>query len=548
MNQNLSNRERGQILVILVLALVGLLAFTSLAIDIGMVFSDRRYYQNVADAAALAAVEKASEAIRLNQYIEDGRIVTGIDSNGFDCGNSLINPNNPLSSTNPPWSDTVGWNPPEFLSTDNPHNIARLFTWIDVLDAAHDRALTNNVVISPNDLSDQNGVVMRCVQEGTVDLSGETKIDNRYLEIRVMASGITSTSLAHFFFGGVMRNTVEAVVQIQSGSPIGFGDAILALNDTIDCQHTNIGSILFDGGPTVIAVGGSITSNRCMKTQAGNAYVRVLATPPEGEEADPNSCTQDEDAIRYMYTTGQPINADICPPPQPMEKPVRRQILANPPTCQISADLPDRGTFRQTNNSANGEINPGVYRSITVNGGNLTVYPGLYCINGDFSFTGGNIHTVEHTATGSWVEVEKGCDGDVAEECGVTFWMNSTNGKFTLNGNGEMVLSAPASDANRTHQSYTNLLIGGPDTYTGTVDLEGNSDDILVGVVYIPFGELIVGGTSNLHTSDPLSNQGIQLYTQLIADRIKFHGTTDIGVYYDASRQIMGTTTLLMSR
>ncbi len=34
----IKNREQGQILVILAIALVGLLAFTSLAIDVGKVF------------------------------------------------------------------------------------------------------------------------------------------------------------------------------------------------------------------------------------------------------------------------------------------------------------------------------------------------------------------------------------------------------------------------------------------------------------------------------------------------------------------------------
>ena len=80
MNEIMRNRERGQILVILVLALIGLLAFTALAIDVGMVFSDRRYDQNVADASVLASAEKASEAVKRNKYINDeNEEITGID-------------------------------------------------------------------------------------------------------------------------------------------------------------------------------------------------------------------------------------------------------------------------------------------------------------------------------------------------------------------------------------------------------------------------------------------------------------------------------------
>jgi hypothetical protein len=47
--------EKGQALVIIALAAVGLFAFTALAIDGGMVFSDRRHAQNAADTSALAA-------------------------------------------------------------------------------------------------------------------------------------------------------------------------------------------------------------------------------------------------------------------------------------------------------------------------------------------------------------------------------------------------------------------------------------------------------------------------------------------------------------
>ena len=47
--------EKGQALVLIALAAVGLFGFAALSIDGGMVFSDRRHAQNAADTAALAA-------------------------------------------------------------------------------------------------------------------------------------------------------------------------------------------------------------------------------------------------------------------------------------------------------------------------------------------------------------------------------------------------------------------------------------------------------------------------------------------------------------
>jgi Flp pilus assembly protein TadG len=46
------NSERGQAIVLIVLAMIVLLGFTALAVDGSMVYSDRRMVQNAADASA----------------------------------------------------------------------------------------------------------------------------------------------------------------------------------------------------------------------------------------------------------------------------------------------------------------------------------------------------------------------------------------------------------------------------------------------------------------------------------------------------------------
>ncbi len=74
--------EGGQALVLLVLALVGLLGFTALAVDGGMVYSDRRNAQNAADTAAMAGAlakikgqdwyQKALDRAASNHYVKGG--------------------------------------------------------------------------------------------------------------------------------------------------------------------------------------------------------------------------------------------------------------------------------------------------------------------------------------------------------------------------------------------------------------------------------------------------------------------------------------------
>ncbi len=74
-------QESGQVLVLIAIGFIVLLGFTALAIDGGMVYSDRRQAQNTADAAALAgalekaqgqldpvAVQKAEAVLTVNDY------------------------------------------------------------------------------------------------------------------------------------------------------------------------------------------------------------------------------------------------------------------------------------------------------------------------------------------------------------------------------------------------------------------------------------------------------------------------------------------------
>ncbi|RLD07302.1 MAG: hypothetical protein DRI65_04925, partial [Chloroflexota bacterium] len=82
MKNNMRSRshvgEEGQIIVFLSLVLVGLLGIGALALDGGMLFSDRRDAQNAADSAALAGASAAAYYMRSNS----------VNYNAFICGTS----------------------------------------------------------------------------------------------------------------------------------------------------------------------------------------------------------------------------------------------------------------------------------------------------------------------------------------------------------------------------------------------------------------------------------------------------------------------------
>src|SRR5687768_8620560 len=78
-----NSSEKGQVLILITLAAVGLFGFAALAIDGGMVFSDRRHSQNSSDTAAFAAAlarvradpdwkEVGLDRAASNDYVNDG--------------------------------------------------------------------------------------------------------------------------------------------------------------------------------------------------------------------------------------------------------------------------------------------------------------------------------------------------------------------------------------------------------------------------------------------------------------------------------------------
>ncbi len=92
--------ERGQAIVLIALAIIGLVSFTGLAVDAGIAFSNKRQAQNAADNAAFAA---ALSAIRNSEATENDLALAAENimvKNGFDPddGSVTVQVNNPPES------------------------------------------------------------------------------------------------------------------------------------------------------------------------------------------------------------------------------------------------------------------------------------------------------------------------------------------------------------------------------------------------------------------------------------------------------------------
>jgi hypothetical protein len=212
-----SRYENGQAIVLLVISLVVLLGFTALALDGGMVYSDRRVAQNAADTAALAGGGAAASGLEENLILYEGLIA--------NC-----NPNSTVMNN----------------ILDNAVNTAIA------------RAETNSFTIN-RDTSDGNYATAECVISGF----------DRYIKVRTSIVSETRTSFAHLLYNGPLRNTVEAETIIYPTSPLFYGNSIVALRRDV-CP-----GVEFRGTSDVELVGGGVYSNSCIY---GNGNIDINVT------------------------------------------------------------------------------------------------------------------------------------------------------------------------------------------------------------------------------------------------------------------------------
>ena len=76
---NHHSSEKGQALIVIALAAIGLFAFAALAIDGSMVFSDKRHAQNAADTAALAGALAHARGQDISTSAKSRALTNGYD-------------------------------------------------------------------------------------------------------------------------------------------------------------------------------------------------------------------------------------------------------------------------------------------------------------------------------------------------------------------------------------------------------------------------------------------------------------------------------------
>src|SRR4030042_2955566 len=78
--------QRGQALILIALAFVGLAAFIGLAVDAGILFTDIGHLRRAVDAASLSAANQFREGRTIAQLTASARQVLAL--NGLDAGSA----------------------------------------------------------------------------------------------------------------------------------------------------------------------------------------------------------------------------------------------------------------------------------------------------------------------------------------------------------------------------------------------------------------------------------------------------------------------------
>ncbi|MGD8752020.1 MAG: Tad domain-containing protein [Anaerolineales bacterium] len=434
--ETINRKERGQILILLVLGIVVLLGFTALALDGGMIYSDRRLSQNASDASSLAGGGAAALSLE-NDYV---------NYNSWNCIKTL----------------------------DNPVYVAMQ----EAVSAAIDQAADNDFVID-EDEADYNGVTAEC-----------TNVFNgvywdRYIDVTTYISFTTDTSFIHFVYNGPVRNQVQAVTRVYPETEFSYGEAIVAHRE--DCPNSNTGGVHFDGNAEVTVNGGGVFSSACMR--AGGSV-----------DVDVNS------GIVYTTDYHESGSPDIDPDPVDGDTVLPEHAYSIEAPDTACGELPDYGEH-----TGSGSISRGNFSKIRLNNGNLNMSPGLYCLSGNFTINGGELH------------------GD-----GVTIYM--TSGDFDSSGNATVQLSAPTVVTN-TKQGIEGMLIYLGEDNTGSVSLLGSATSYYTGTVYAenPDSMIEIGGTGN---------QLDTFQTQLVGGTVFIHGNATIDINFNGSESYKPPTQL----
>jgi hypothetical protein len=428
--------ERGQALILIALAAIGLVAITALAVDGSAKYSDRRHAQNAADASSLAA------------SLEKTNLLTG-GATESDC------------------STATGYTNTAFCQ--------------DVIDAAWDRATENGY----------DGLLSNDVDVYSPPIDGPYAGNHNYVQVFI-------TSRVNTFFARVIgiaqtRNTVEAVALAKKGGILGDGAMIISYDPDPNCSSgvgSGGGSVDVTGNAKIKLTGGGIFLNSDETCGFSIPNCADLEIDPG---AGINSVGVDN-----INQDGCAEQADEFPNQDSVIIPDDVEFPAVPPECGINP--PPTPTYLGVNTLDNkGEwlIYPGYYTQfphqlLVSNKQHIFMASGVYCIDPGGPSQGKDLSW----SPVDFVELNGSTDPiknkyQVYNPDGVTLYIK-TGGGFTLNANNPTLLDA-STDGD--YQGYL-IILEGNQSSIEDCSITGGAEIDINGMIFAPYCDITVNGDS----------------------------------------------------
>jgi len=309
----------------------------------------------------------------------------------------------------------------------------------------------------------------------------------KYIDVTVEISATTPSNFLQLIFPSALHNEVEAVTRIYPREPYGFGNAIIALNKEICSDPGSQGTIMFGNGETIVQ-GGGIFSNGCVRGNGNSGSVTMLPIP-DAEPPVPAGGVYGHDL--------RPGNLDWNPDEYPA----------------LTSDTLEYDDYH---------IEPPIEGKCDINGwqSSLPEYPpiihGLWCITGNLSVNA----------------------QDVISGTEVTIYV--PYGKITINGGGDLQLSAPPAkpDTPLPSGALPGILFYVPDSNHNTVTINGTSGDLFSGMIYAPGSLIKVTGTSE--------NEIFK--GQVIGWDVEVGGNTGFNILYNPNEGLTNPTKMELYR
>lgn len=425
--------ERGQALILIALAAIGLFGIAALAIDGSVKFSDRRHAQNAADTAALAAA------------------LTKV--NGLTAGQA----------------DTV-------CSTASGYTNSTFC--LDIIDAAWDRAEENGY----------DGLIPNSVDVYSPPISGPYSGKSAY--VQVIITSFVDTYFAQVIGIGQTKNTVQAVALSGKGGVLGDGAMIISYDPDPNCSSgggSGGGSFDVSGNSTVNLTGGGIFLN---SDEACGFVIPNCAQLNISSPAGINSAA----TVDNIDQDGCATTAPEYPNQNPVVIPDDIYWPGAPPECGIPAAATQIGVD-PVDGKGEWLIYPGYYEdfpqaNLVANKQHIYMASGVYCIDPpgtqDLSWSPVDFVSLNGSTDPSKNKY-KAYNPD-----GVTLYIKAGGG-FALNANNPTYLDA-SSDGD--YQGYL-MVLEGTHTSIESCSITGGADIDINGLIFAPYCDITVNGDSS---------------------------------------------------